>query len=59
MASQCIPVLTWRERVAQWHCSGLSAQTDAQQSNIHRERLACWARRLARTDAVEPLIPVK
>ena len=59
MASQRIPVSTWRERVTQWRSSGLSAQDYAEQFNIPKERLAYWARRLARTEAAEPLIPVK
>lgn len=59
MASQRVPASTWRERVAQWRSSGLSAQAYAEQSNIPRERLAYWARRLARTDTFQPLIPVK
>jgi hypothetical protein len=59
MASQRIPVSIWRERVIQRRSSGLSAQACAEQSSIPRERLSYWSRRLARTDAVQPLIPVK
>jgi hypothetical protein len=59
IANQRISASAWRDRVAQWRSSGLSAQAYAEQYSVPAERLNYWARRLAREARAAQLLPVR
>jgi hypothetical protein len=59
MANQRFSASAWRDRVAQWRSSGLSAQAYAEQYSVPAERLNYWARRLAREARAAQLLPVR
>lgn len=49
----------WRERIAQWQASGLSQRGYAIAQGLPVRQIGYWARRLARTDAMPALVPVR
>lgn len=49
----------WRERVAQWQASGLSQRGYAIAQGWPVRQIGYWARRLAKTDAMPALVPVR
>lgn len=59
MAGQRIPASKWRERIAQWRSSGMSAQEYAEQQGFSLERLTYWARRAEREAQGQRLLPVQ
>ena len=58
MVSQRIPASTWRERIAQWRCSGMPVREYAEQEGLPLERLTYWARRVERESQSSQLLPV-
>lgn len=59
MAYQRIPASKWRERIAQWHASGMPAREYAEQQGFPLERLTYWARRVERESMLPQLLPVQ
>lgn len=59
MAGRRIPASKWRERIAQWRSSGMSAREYAEQQGFSLERLTYWARRAEREAQGHRLLPVQ
>lgn len=49
----------WQERVAQWQASGLSQRAYAMEQGFPVRQVGYWVRRLANSQAVPALVPVR
>ncbi|NHZ83970.1 hypothetical protein F2P44_32605 [Massilia sp. CCM 8695] len=49
----------WRERVAQWQASGTSQQAWALEHGFPIRQVGYWVRRLAKSQSIPALLPVR